>query len=82
MNYNIESFTDKVNTLLADQDSYLSSSILLHIIQQDIAYLKKIGIKFLMFVKNMLKGGNKKITLLVDIAYIDYAGEKMNVANS
>ena len=76
MNYNIESFTDKVNTLLADQDSLL---IIINTPAHNptgYSLSEEDWDKVLDVCKEHAKGGNKKITLLVDIAYIDYAGEK------
>lgn len=82
MNYNIDSFTDKVNSLLADQDSLL---IIINTPAHNptgYSLSEADWDKVLDVCKEHVKGGNKKITLLVDIAYIDYAGEKMKHANS
>ena len=76
MNYNIDSFTDKVNSLLADQDSLL---IIINTPAHNptgYSLSEEDWDKVLDVCKEHVKGGDKKITLLVDIAYIDYAGEK------
>lgn len=76
MNYNINSFTDKVNMLLANQDSLL---IIINTPAHNptgYSLSEQDWDNVLDVCKEHAKLGNKKITLLVDIAYIDYAGEK------
>lgn len=76
MNYNIEGFTDKVNSLLADQDSLL---IIINTPAHNptgYSLSEEDWDKVLDVCKDHTKGSDKKITLLVDIAYIDFAGEK------
>ena len=76
MNYNIEGFTDKVNALLADQDSLL---IIINTPAHNptgYSLSEEDWDKVLDVCKEHTKNSDKKITLLVDIAYIDFAGEK------
>ena len=82
MNFNIEAFTDKVTKLLADQDSLL---VIINTPAHNptgFSLTEEDWDKVLDVCKEHVKGGDKKITILVDIAYIDYAGDKTNPANS
>lgn len=76
LNYNIESFTNKVNKLLADQDSLL---IIINTPAHNptgYSLSDSDWDKVLDVCREHTKNSDKKITLLVDIAYIDYAGDK------
>ena len=76
MNFNIEAFTDKVTKLLADQDSLL---VIINTPAHNptgFSLTEEDWDKVLDVCKEHVKGGDKKITILVDIAYIDYAGDK------
>lgn len=75
-NFNINSFEGKVNEILAKQNSILV--IINAPAHNPTGYSLTDGewAKVLDICKAHAKNPDKKITLLVDIAYIDYAGEK------
>jgi aromatic-amino-acid transaminase len=75
-NFNIKSFAAKVQETLAKQDSLL---IIINTPAHNptgYSLSEEDWMKILDACKEQAKGGRKKIILLVDIAYIDYAGEK------
>lgn len=75
-NFNIKAFELKVNDLLKKQDSLI---IIINTPAHNptgFSLTDDDWIKVLDVCKTQAKDSTKKITLLVDIAYIDYAGEK------
>ena len=75
-NFNIASFAGKVNEILAKQDSIL---IIINTPAHNptgYSLSEEDWSKVIDVCKEQAKDTKKKITLLVDIAYIDYAGEK------
>lgn len=75
-NFNIRSFTDKVEELLKVQDSLL---IIINTPAHNptgYSLSEHDWEQVLDVCRTQAKSGTKKISILVDIAYIDYAGEK------
>ncbi len=75
-NFNIEGFTSKVDELIAKQDSLL---IIINTPAHNptgYSLTESDWINVLDVCKKHAKTPGKKITIMVDIAYIDYAGEK------
>ncbi|WP_169515462.1 pyridoxal phosphate-dependent aminotransferase [Anaerovorax odorimutans] len=74
-NFNISSFDNKVNELLSKQDGLV---IIINTPAHNptgYTFTDDDWDKALESIKNATKNGNKKVTLLVDVAYIDFAGD-------
>lgn len=75
-NFNAKSFADKVEEILRQQSSLL---ILVNTPAHNptgYSFSEEDWGQILDICRTQLKSGDKKISILVDIAYIDYAGEK------
>lgn len=79
MNYNMPALTNKVNHILATQDSLLLIINTPAHNPTGYSLSHEDWDNVLDLCREKTKDGKKKITLLVDIAYIDFAGEKHEV---